>query len=268
MYKIGVSTRGLLPNEEMFMKMSRAGISAIEVSVPLELCRTISYKELAALSKRHNITLWSFHLPFEPFDQLDISSIQKTLREYTVRYWTELIKKGTDIGIDKFIVHPSAEPIEEHRRSENLKYSMDSLDKLAEIAYSEGAVIAVEDLPRSCLGNTADEISKLISANDKLRVCFDTNHLLMDDHIEFIRKLGSKIITLHISDYDFIDEKHWLPGKGSIDWSAFMAEFHKIDYKGVWMYEVALKDYSFEEFYENGKSILGGGIANVKYHSF
>ena len=83
------------------------------------------------------------------------------------------------IGIDKFIVHPSAEPIEKDLRSENFKYSMESLDRLAEIAYAEGAVIAVEDLPRTCLGNSADEIGKLISVNDKLRVCFDTNHLLL-----------------------------------------------------------------------------------------
>jgi len=258
MYKIGLSTKGCQPNEEMFKGMSEAGISAVEISLPFELCSAIHYKELASLSKRFDITLWSFHLPFQPFEQLDISSIQKEVREYTIGYWTELIKKGANIGIDKFIVHPSAEPIEEKRRSENLKYSMESLDRLAEIAYAEGAAIAVEDLPRTCLGNSADEIGKLISVNDKLRVCFDTNHLLLDDHISFIKKLGSKIITLHVSDYDFINERHWLPGKGKIDWKALVEALIKAEYKGVWMYEVALENYTFEEFYKNGKTIITG----------
>ena len=46
-----------------------------------------------------------------------------------------------------------------------------------------GQVIAVEDLPRTCLGRESSEMLELISVNDKLRVCFDTNHLLQKDEI-------------------------------------------------------------------------------------
>ena len=103
-----------------------------------------------------------------------------------------------------------------------------------------GAVIAVEDLPRTCLGNTSDDIRKLISVNDKLRVCFDTNHLLEEDNIEFMKKLADKIITLHISDYDFLNERHWLPGEGKLDWAAMFSTLKEIGYNGVWMYEIKI----------------------------
>ena len=50
---------------------------------------------------------------------------------------------------------------------------------------------------------------ELISADERLVICFDTNHLLSEDPVEFIHKCGHKIVTLHVSDYDFIDEKHF-----------------------------------------------------------
>ena len=123
----------------------------------------------------------------------------------------------------------------------------------------------MEDLPRTCLGNTADNILRLISANDKLRVCFDTNHLLTDDNVHFIEKVGSKIITLHVSDYDFTDEKHWLPGEGLNDWNAIYAALQKVNYGGVWMYEIGRKppktlfrsrDLTFDDFVNNAKEIF------------
>lgn len=268
MYRIGLSTC-FEPDEGNFECLSKAGINAIEICRPTKLHETINYKELEMLSKKYNIELWSYHLPFGPFREIDISSPDKELREHTIRYFSELIKKAGDIGIDKVIIHPSGEPISDDMRAEKLKCSMDSLDRLAEIAFLEGVTIAVEDLPRTCLGNTADELAKIISVNDKLRVCFDTNHLLSDNNVNFMRTLGDKIITVHVSDYDFINERHWLPGEGKVDWKEFMTEFNQIGYDGVWMYEVSLvcpptivrdRDLTFEDFYQNANRIFNGGI--------
>ncbi len=78
-------------------------------------------------------------------------------------------------------------------------------------------------------------------------------------------KLRDKIITTHISDYDFIDEKHWLPGEGKVDWEAMISKFEEIGYKGVWMYEVGLKcprtlererELTFDDFYRNVNEIF------------
>jgi len=44
-------------------------------------------------------------------------------------------------------------------------------------------------------------------------------------------------LTLHLSDYDGIDEKHWMPGEGVIDWQAFMLALQEIDYTGPFNYE-------------------------------
>lgn len=265
MYKIGLSSCGFKLNEENFKALNKSKISAVEISMPSEEYKDIDYKELKKLSALYEVELWSYHLPFHPFVEIDISAADKTVRENTISYFSELIKQGSNIGIDKFIIHTSKEPIQEEQRDECLKYAMQSLDTLAEIAAVSGAFIAVEDLPRTCLGNTTEEICELISANDKLRVCFDTNHLLLGDNIGFMRKLGRKIITVHISDYDFVNERHWLPGEGKIDWNEMINVFREIGYSGVWMYEIGLKcpktiirkrDLTFDDFYNNGMSIF------------
>ena len=141
------------------------------------------------------------------------------------------------------------------------------MDTLAEIAYQNGAYICVEDLPRSCLGNTAEDVLSLLAANDKLKVCFDTNHLLKDDNLNFMDKLANKIVTLHVSDYDFINERHWLPGEGKLEWKPIYDALCEIGYKGPWLYEIGLKcpktiyrerDLTYADFYENAQTIFAG----------
>lgn len=266
MYKIGLSSCAFAPTEENFKELKNSGIEAIEISIPKSVHDTLNHARLAELSKRYGVALWSYHLPFEPFEVLDVSSTDEKLRASTVRYYETLIEKAAAIGIDKFVVHPSAEPIENDREA-RLAAAMKSLDELAEFACRFGAVIAVEDLPRTCLGNTAQELSRLISVNDKLRVCLDTNHLLQGTNQECIRLLGDKIVTLHVSDYDFTNEKHWLPGEGSVDWQAVLSALREARYDGVWLYELSFKapatitrsrDLTFADIADNARALFRG----------
>lgn len=117
----------------------------------------------------------------------------------------------------------------------------ENLALLADFAKAEGAVLCIENLPRTCLGNCSDEILKLLALDDSLMACFDTNHLLSEDPADFVRKVGKRIITTHISDTDFINERHWLPGEGRVDWTALIAAMKEIGYTGVWMYEIGPK---------------------------
>lgn len=267
MYRIGIQSCGYELTEENFAKLQASKIDAIEISMATEKFDKINYKEVKYLADKYGIELWSYHLPFYPFSKLNIASLNEDVRKNTIEYYKSLITKSTEIGINKFIVHPSGEPNADNQREEIIKCSMESLDTLAEFANKQNAVIAVEDLPRTCIGNTSDEILRLLTANDKLRICFDTNHLLKDSNLDFIKKCGDKIITIHVSDYDFIDEKHWLPGEGKINWKEFIDNFNKINYKGVWMYELSLRnestisrnrDLTFDDFYINANNIFNG----------
>lgn len=110
---------------------------------------------------------------------------------------------------------------------------MDTMDKLAEIAHQCGAVIAVENMTLPCLENSAKELREMISVNDKLRICFDTNHLFNDTHEDFVRQLGDKIVTVHISDYTEDGEKHWFPGEGIVPWASIPKLLQSAGYQDV-----------------------------------
>ncbi len=265
MYKIGISGGCVNLTEENLSEMSKAGLSAVETSSSPVYHEEVDYIKLKKTAEKYGISLWSCHLPFYPFEEFDISAVNSENRNKTVKYMGELIKKAADVGIDKFVIHPSGEPIEDSEREEHLNSAMDSLDKLANIALGFGAYIAVEDLPRTCLGRDIDELCKLISPNERLRVCFDTNHLLYDDNIEFIKTLGDKIITIHVSDYDLVDEKHWLPGEGKNHWQGIYNALKSVGYNGIWMYELRLespktiirpRDLTFKDIYENANCIF------------
>jgi len=247
--QIGMSSAaGFRFSDGDFRELAKSQINYIEVSLPFDAYDAFDYREAERLSRDHGVKLWSYHLPFSRLDVLDIASHDSELRKKSVAYWCELIKKASDIGIDKFVAHPSSEPksLDEQTREEELKYCMDSLNELAVFAEGYNSFIAVEDLPRSCLGRNSEEMRKLLAVNDRLRICFDTNHLLKEDNLHFIEQVGEKIITLHVSDYDFVDERHWLPGEGKNDWNKIYQKLVEVGYSGVWMYEIGLKDATIQ----------------------
>ena len=271
MFRVGMSSCGEL-TEALFADYAKNGIGHMEISMPWEKCDALDLKWTKKMSEEYGVNLWSYHLPFAPFSKINPASLDKEIRKYTVEYFTELMSKASDIGLDKFVVHASGEPIAPEDRAVSMDYAMESLDRLAEIAARYGAIIAVEDLPRTCLGNCSDEMLKLVSANSKLKMCFDTNHLLGEDIPNFVKMTGKYLVTTHISDYDFANERHWLPGEGQIDWQALVRALKDVDYQGVWMYEISLpcpktiyrdRDLNCADFARNAKELFEGKTPTV-----
>lgn len=265
MYKIGLSTCSRPICEQLFEDYAKGGIWGMEISLRRAGYDELDFDEVRRLADKHGVRLWSLHLPFTGADYLDISNGE--LAEETVAYHTELIRRASAVGIDKFIIHPSREPITPEDRPIRMQTAKNSLTRLAKVANELGVTIAVEDLPRTCLGNCSDEILELISVDPSLRVCFDTNHMLFEDPIEFVRRVGDKIVTVHVSDYDFTDEKHWLPGEGDLDWGAILKALTDVGYDGIWLYELGLestkkitreRDLTCEDFYSNAMQIFEG----------
>lgn len=236
MYSVGLSSCSKELNVKLFEEYDKNNIRHMEISEADY--SGFDFAKIYKLAKENNVNLWSLHLPFCPFEIIDISATDKKLRDGSTAMLSELIKKGSDIGIDKFIIHPSGEPIDASERDERMKYSKESLSILADTAAECGGVICVEDLPRTCLGHSIAEMQDLMSADARLKVCFDTNHITCEKPEDVIAALGEKIITLHVSDFDFVNERHWLPGEGSINWRNIMRALSDMNYNGVFMYEI------------------------------
>ena len=101
--------------------------------------------------------------------------------------------------------------------------------------------IVLENLPRTCLLNTSEEMLWLCKKVKNLRFCLDTNHFLRERTHEAIEKLKGKIVTMHVSDHNYVNEQHWLPGKGTIEWDKLLSALEKIGYNGVFNYELGVE---------------------------
>lgn len=267
--KIGMSSCGKAVDEALFAEYKEAGIELMEISMRPEMYDQLDSAETLALSRKYGVELWSYHLPFSPFEVLDISAIEEEKRFSSVAREKELIRRAAEMQIRRCIIHASGEPIKEEERPLRMAQAKRSLKELAEEADKYGMVICVEDLPRTCLGRNSSDMRELLSADQRLVSCFDTNHLLkesFEDYLEDLGQLGKEkgkcpIVTLHVSDYDYADEKHWLPGEGDVDWQKLIAKLKEIGYEGPWMYEVSPggsrtgKLLTCLDFYENAHQL-------------
>ncbi len=248
--------------DELLSGMQKAGVHYMELSsgsIPPFL-ETLDYmnkaKEIYAKAKSYDVTISSIHLPFAPFGTIDPTLADPDMRKYMFDLQSGLIKAAADSGVEIAVIHPSGEPYKDEERPEKMKYAIDMIDKLTSVAKNAGMTLALENLPRTCLCRTHDEMEAFLDAIPDLRVCFDTNHNLSEPNAEYIRAVGSKIVTLHVSDYDFIDEKHWFPMDGKIDWQELLSVLEEVDYQGRFTYESMPEGKTIFDLAENHKKLM------------
>ena len=119
-----------------------------------------------------------------------------------------------------------------------------------ELSSATDSFLCLEDLPRTCLLNTSEEIVRVIDELNlpNVKICADVNHFLQEKSEDAVLKMGNRIYTTHISDHDYENERHWLPGEGKIDWMKLIGNLEKTGYKGVFNYET---NYGAEAIKEN-----------------
>ncbi len=266
--KIGLSVSDREMQKENFYRDAKdCGISLLEISLPARGTEAFDFEKAVKDAGTYGIEIWSVHLAFSPFEEIDPSSLNEEKRSCSVERQKEVILRAGNAGIRHFIVHASGEPIPVEERRDRMEQAKKSLRALAEAAAKVNAVVCVEDLPRTCLGRSSYDMLELLKADSRLRCCFDTNHLLGEYIPDFIRKVGDRIVTTHISDYDFWNERHLLPGEGKIDWKELYETLLSVGYQGPWLYEVDFeapwcvvreRDLNVSDFANNAREIFSG----------
>ena len=225
--------------------LDASAITAVEIVGPVPQCpfdQPERLRELRGRLRESRVRLHSVHLPYGR--QLDLSQPDESLRDVAVRQTEANLCAAAELGATLAVVHPSAEPISDEHRTAHLDASRRSLASLAAIAADLGMRLAVECLPRTCLGHTAVELLSVVEHTDPaaMGVCIDVNHLnlLEPDIRAAVNVLGPRLLTLHCSENDGEDERHWLPGdpRGVVDWSRFLHGLRDVHYTGPFLYEL------------------------------
>lgn len=238
--------------EQTFADCRKYGIYSIDPGLSKRFTTDTYARQLENTVKTANeygVHIRCIHLPYGA--GWDISENFAPQRKAAVQAHIEVMRVCRDIvDPDYFVLHPSTEPIENDMRQAHFSHARDSLSVLSEKADN----LLIENLPRNCLGNTSDELIDLISPFPNLGICCDLNHLLFEKPQSALSKFGKRVKHLHVSDNDGENERHWLPGDGSIDWTAVLLILRDIGYDGVFNYEV--RKYPPEEIAANKRELF------------
>ena len=199
-------------------------------------------REMAQVLDDIGITCWSMHAPFSA--EYDPSSTSARIRQQTEDAFRRCIEHLNYLKGQVLVVHAGFEPISDEERRARIVGAVDMLARLAAECQAAGLQLALENLPRSALGNSAEEMGHLLENinSPAVGVCLDFAHAFVTQGVtEMIERLGSDIITLHICDNadPMVESTCWPmePGRGLINWPAAICALEHSGYQGPAMYE-------------------------------
>ncbi len=211
-----------------------------------------------SMLKRLDMNIYSMH---GDYLNTDISSPDEDYRKKSVNNIKGSIKKSKSLGIKVIVVHPGAWVPERRGRVSRLENSIKSLTDIVGFASVSGIKIALENLPPEFLCDSPGELKyvlesvrNIISGNgsstlpDMVGICIDTGHANLAGTLsELIHIFSADILSMHLHDNAgdtgkdramALDDLHYLPGHGNINWDRLFNSLNDIDYKDALIFEV------------------------------
>ena len=249
--KLGKSVKGLISDfYEQITKAKELGFESIDV-VLCECGYEGTDEQIEELKKRivflktMGLRFNNVHLPYGA--DWDISVLEEEKRKSVLKNVKTAVDWIEPLAPYCYVIHGSSGPIMDDERALRLIQLEKSVRELQKYTNTP---MAVENMPRTGILNTSAEMTEFANRMEKVDFCLDVNHFLRELPEDAILQIGDKVITTHISDHNFVDERHWLPGKGKIDWQKVIKALESVDYKGVFNYEVG-QDVTLEEIKKN-----------------
>ena len=191
-------------------------------------------KDLLRMQEANQIEVSSLHLPFGPFEEINPSAMDESLRKNTVKHFLEYISFFKELHIPNITIHCSGEPNESdaNSRKKRMVQMRQSCEEMLPLLEEMQCSLNLELLPRTCIGNTAEELLEMVDSFPEkyIGILLDVNHgMNQGTQIpNMIKMCSSRLKALHISDYDNVDECHWNVGEGMLDWVAINKELKAI----------------------------------------
>lgn len=141
----------------------------------------------------------------------------------------------------------------------------ESLRQVARLAGEKGIRVALENMGRETVPAFADlrELVKLVDrlGEENVGICFDTGHCLISgiDPLDEVEQCAERLHSFHLHENDCVEDLHWVPGRGPVDWSRFFDKVRRLDYKGPFILELWGGD--------NAEGVMGEARGFVERHN-
>ncbi len=247
---------------ESVRKIAAMGFDCFEVHSRFLDPRLASHEhfdEMAAAVRETGLQPAQAHMPF--WSGIDIGNYNEIIRTYGLNVTKEAIARAAVLGKPKIVLHPGTwrGSSDEFLNRLFRELVIEAARELAQVAAEHGMTVCVENMlgpgPDSDItrfGAMAADLVDICGAVPEVKACLDTGHARYNDQdpADCVRELaGAGVLeAVHVQDVDeFPNDRHWLPGRGGIDWAAFVAALKDAGYDGAFMLEVSARDGEPEE---------------------
>ncbi len=254
-FSIATSMWGEAPRATLAKALSdvtAARFAAIELWPPL--CPLISDDMRSNARKafeRSKVRPVTMHAPLTSTVNLAaVEEIGRRLAVYEVAAW---LAPFAGLGGDVVVIHLTGNVFnDEASNAISIDAAVDaarrSLDELYTIADRLGLRIACENLMSRGTSRPLCRVEQLRAFIDPypatVGICLDTGHAVVNglNPASEARAAGDRLIATHLQDTDGIEDWHWVPGAGRINWDELVSTLRQIDYKGFWTFELHARD--------------------------
>ncbi len=184
--------------------------------------------------KDSGLKLNTIHLPFACL-YWDFTCLDEDYRKASVESVKWAVSHYENNMPDCFVIHPDKKPDSDEERPARLEQLTKSMYEICEFV---PANVCIENMTNKGMLNVSSEALKLLDAVPKLNMVIDVNHPLIESPVDYILKIGNRVKNVHISDRDEVKERHYMPGEGILPWQEIIGALDKINYQGVFNFEV------------------------------
>ena len=232
MYRYAYSLSG---EEAVTSDWTAANKSAKLKRVELSCSRNapfIAIPGMIKMAEQKEIEVASIHIPFGIETEMGFGTPEE--RQSHVDFIADFLRQCAPFKCRNFTMHSGPERTAQEipDRPAAIRLIREGIEKLLPLLKELDCSLNLELLPRNCLGNTPEEVEAMTSGfpEEYIGICLDTNHYNghADQIPALIKRFGSRLKTLHLSDCDGVCEAHWLPPQGVLDWTAIMQEIRQV----------------------------------------
>lgn len=255
-------------DEVAIAKLAQAGFEAMDYSMFVHNAETGIYNQKGFEKHAERIKAVADACGIS-FGQIHAQMPSPSYPDYIARQelWDKLavntIITAAIVDCPYIVVHPliMLDRLYDRKYQENFDANLDYYGRMKPYLKEYGVKVAIENMwhfddeiqkivPTVC--STAEEMIALADAlGDEFVFCLDVGHTALTGNKaeDMVRKLGSRLKTLHIHDVNGFDDSHDIPFNGNqipmmfpenenkIDWDAFAKSLKEIGYDGTFNLE-------------------------------
>ena len=201
------------------------------------------------------------HAPFGP--QMDLGSEDASFRKAGLDSLRSLLEPCAMLGVETVVVHPNFAPqgqTDEAAEASKARIR-ESMATAVDFARPYGLRLAFENMlsvGRSQPCGSMSQLAALVAGlPGNAGLCLDTGHAFANglNPAAEVHAAGDRLIALHVHDNDGERDRHWPPGRGGVDWPAFLDALRKTKFSGAWTLEVLARDEDAAAILEETKSV-------------